>query len=387
MSSTHKRKRDELEDSDEEPSFGRQILPVANLPENYNGPITDGLQYLFTVRRDARRLPHVVRVANPYEVPDVPPPLKDVAPHPSLPSESWRTVFQRRFRNFRKNFAQPTIHIRLPEKKLKQKLMPDKNERDLWWEFIAGRPEAVWNPPKKPKQGKGKGNKGKGMRAFSDDSMDYGDARDSGVLKAQADDGDVVLMYDEADISVGPVHPPVSAATSVTLPTPMGTPPRHEEGEISDTPAEAFTPREPTPALLNRIDHRLAIHLLMYFTNWMNHHLRHTEQFSNRLTEVHARWMFALLSRVDDHVDADDMSLLRNLARACIGLLKDRKWKKVFLAQAGVGGQDEVGPDSIVQEAMSERSCWIVIAAIVYVWAQRDLWQDAEAMLQDFIAQ
>jgi len=45
-----KRKRDELEDSDEEPSPGRQILPVANLPEDFDGEPIDGSQYLFTVR-------------------------------------------------------------------------------------------------------------------------------------------------------------------------------------------------------------------------------------------------------------------------------------------------------------------------------------------------
>lgn len=46
-----KRKRDEFEDSDdEEPAFGKQILPVANLPEDFNDEPTDGMQYLFTVR-------------------------------------------------------------------------------------------------------------------------------------------------------------------------------------------------------------------------------------------------------------------------------------------------------------------------------------------------
>lgn len=45
-----KRKRDECDDSDEEPSFGKQILPVANLPEDFNAIPEDGLEYLFTVR-------------------------------------------------------------------------------------------------------------------------------------------------------------------------------------------------------------------------------------------------------------------------------------------------------------------------------------------------
>jgi len=46
-----KRKHDDLEDSDEdEPAYGKQILPVANLPDDFNAEPMDGLQYLFTVR-------------------------------------------------------------------------------------------------------------------------------------------------------------------------------------------------------------------------------------------------------------------------------------------------------------------------------------------------
>ena len=46
-----KRKRDESEDSkDDEPSYGKQILPVANLPNNFDKPPADGMEYLFTVR-------------------------------------------------------------------------------------------------------------------------------------------------------------------------------------------------------------------------------------------------------------------------------------------------------------------------------------------------
>lgn len=52
MDSMLKRKRPAYEDdSDEEiASYGRQILPVANLPSNFDGEPEDGMQYLFTVR-------------------------------------------------------------------------------------------------------------------------------------------------------------------------------------------------------------------------------------------------------------------------------------------------------------------------------------------------
>ena len=51
MSLSYKRSRDEMEGSDnDEPSMGRQILPVAQLPDDFDGEPMDGIQYLFTVR-------------------------------------------------------------------------------------------------------------------------------------------------------------------------------------------------------------------------------------------------------------------------------------------------------------------------------------------------
>lgn len=46
-----KRKYDEIDDSDsEELYFGKQILPIADLPDDFDGDPVDGMQYLFTVR-------------------------------------------------------------------------------------------------------------------------------------------------------------------------------------------------------------------------------------------------------------------------------------------------------------------------------------------------
>jgi hypothetical protein len=47
-----KRKRNNLDQDDDEETIapGRQILPVANLPEDFNDTPMDGLEYLFTVR-------------------------------------------------------------------------------------------------------------------------------------------------------------------------------------------------------------------------------------------------------------------------------------------------------------------------------------------------
>ena len=48
--SSYKRKWEETEDSEDEPAYGKQILPVANLPEDFNKEPMDGMQYLFMVR-------------------------------------------------------------------------------------------------------------------------------------------------------------------------------------------------------------------------------------------------------------------------------------------------------------------------------------------------
>lgn len=49
--SSFKRKRSQLDNSDEEePAYGKQILPVANLPADFNNEPMDGMQYLFMVR-------------------------------------------------------------------------------------------------------------------------------------------------------------------------------------------------------------------------------------------------------------------------------------------------------------------------------------------------
>jgi len=68
MANSRKRKRDVRgdghgDDDDDDGRGMRQILPVANLPIDFNGEPMDGMQYLFTVR-------YVLSVAfpNPDEI-------------------------------------------------------------------------------------------------------------------------------------------------------------------------------------------------------------------------------------------------------------------------------------------------------------------------------
>ncbi|KAG1752609.1 uncharacterized protein EDB91DRAFT_1293459 [Suillus paluster] len=378
-----KRKWEDVEfDSDEdEPSFGKQTLPVANLPMNFDREPEDGLEYLFTVRRDARRLPHVTRVANPYELPELVPPLGLVQPADStcghLPSEHWRSTFLTHFRNFRKNIAQPTIHVHI-DLHGPRKVMPDKKERDLWWTFLAGLPESDWNPPKKPKKSSSKKSRySSHTRAFCDESEVEHDINDGQHHHETQEtwrinpEGDVELAEDKLADTPPSAAQPLSIGSALSM-SPAETESR-STGPLSTCPypEHPCNPREITPSLLRKIDHNMSLHLLMYFAHWMNIHLQHPADPTFAILESHARWMFALLAKVEDFISADDMSQLRSLARVCLELLVRRQ-------KAGEAGV----PDNMSSKiGMAETSCWMIFTAVSGIWGQSDLWRDAETVL------
>jgi hypothetical protein len=110
---------------------------------------------------------------------------------------------------------------------------------------------------------------------------------------------------------------------------------------------------------------RMALHLLMYFVYWFNVYLDGPQSQKYQPTECHARWVFALLARIDDRISGDDIALLRGLVRVFIAILK-----------RGRSLPSE-------KDVIHERSCWIIISTVVDTWEQRDLWMDAEEMLKD----
>lgn len=182
-----------------------------------------------------------------------------------------------------------------------------------------------------------------------------------------------------------------------SLPTPSGTPPPSGliDGNTTST-SQAQTSREPTPSVVSQLDHvgvqylhriiflltnlqRTSLHLLMYFTHWITLHLEQPADPSTQMTETHARWIFVLLSCIEDFISADDMNLLRNLARASLAFLKRSKQQE---SQANDEHAESLqGKMASEGDVMSDRSCWIILTAVAGFWGQRDLWMEAEAML------
>ena len=117
----------------------------------------------------------------------------------------------------------------------------------------------------------------------------------------------------------------------------------------------------------------------MYFTHWINIHLQNPSSPVTTISVSHGQWIFALLTKIEDQLSADEMNLLRNLARACLGLIQMYRGKPAKKDAMSGGVSSPMPVENTMQ--MSDASCWIVFAAIAGYWGQRDLWGDAEATL------
>ena len=254
--------------------------------------------------------------------------------------------------------------------------MPDKKERALWWAYLTGKSETEWNP-----------SKGSKTASFQRRPMEHDEVIGGQDLVYERSRQESWQTNDEGEVELVLLDP------SESLPTPAGSPTYSDDGTADTSCAleKAISrPREPQPCVLQHVDQvsgftpmtdvysiylqQMALHLLMYFTHWINLHVQKQDP-EFRPVESHAHWIFALLGKVGDQLSGDDMSLLRNLARACIALIKD-------LYQASMKDQETENVSDSDGMPMSTRSCWIIISTIVGVWAQRDLWIDAEDVLK-----
>lgn len=252
-------------------------------------------------RRDARKLPGTVRVANPYAQPEesnVPPESsprpQSVPTHLRPPSEEWRRVFEYRFNNFRKvsmpyhalysfkrpdscsclsqNFNQTTTSIG-PILPVQSRLMPEKKDRDLWWAFLSGRPEDEWTPIKK---GKGKQKRLVLQQSTSGTSqarsaMDGappttdggGNAADNGSWNNDEGEVEEFLRLNPAETLPSPVGTPVPLDYLERMAQPSATPTVPIEDRL--------IPRECNTQLLKLID-EVRVFALFHFMGLMSYH-------------------------------------------------------------------------------------------------------------------
>ena len=130
--------------------------------------------------------------------------------------------------------------------------MPEKKDRDMWWAFLEGKPEAEWMPVQKSK-GKSKSQATRGLRAWADEPPQQEHGNPIYELLPNNDEGEVedVLRMDPADSLPSPAGTPVPLEFLEAVMQPSSSDPTAP----SHTPRRGmYKPREPTTRLLKLID-------------------------------------------------------------------------------------------------------------------------------------
>ncbi|KAG8812979.1 hypothetical protein FRC17_001728 [Serendipita sp. 399] len=431
------------ESEGEEPTMDyapNQVLPVASyLPMDFDGIPQDGLEYLFTVRRDAKSLPRFTRAPNPYEILDT----AEAVPNDhagalssssssNMPSEEWKQAFLLKFINYRTNLQQAIRRSKITESRFKshngsreEPKLPGFNNRENWWWFITG-PTKTMETMAKPsnmittsgngsediRKGDGAGDEGDDGEDVASSSGEAGEVEEGEDESSSDDDQDMEVEGE----SPGPILPgPGSETRTKILVASVTTTAINEETTKETEVAAAVVGEghEPTLGVLSRLSLRDMVQLLYWHSAWIDAYLdaleeeeegrnvdgvvvEEQQQQQKKKREIalerapgviHQRWMFALLGALDDQLVSHDVSSLRTLARACLRLvLAKERWRVgkqededgsakvgemgVSAAEMGLGAMGEKGGDGL-------GGYWMVIAAIVGIWGQHDLWDEA----------
>lgn len=330
-------------------SFGLQSLPVAILPHDFSGEPTDGEEYLAVVRREAAAAPAIFFAThNPY--------AEQESLRQAASSSSASTTIECSDTRLAKSASTNDCALCMPSLEWKQAFeLQFKNAR-----------ESLSNPP-------------------------------THAVKLTKDDlpkiSNITAWY--AWIHGRP-PPPTSA----------------EEAEKQTSKNYQWRTREPSGPLLLRLNTEHILGLLEAFPYWIAHRVcipdSQTKKEDRRQTEVlqplHARWIFALLLRLDGRLMSEEISTLRTLARACVAAITLSRIRRKALSSRSSMKQTQLPPGAATEKAEGERrdkdeeeeqvvqedeeeeekrmrrdeaGAWMVVAIVAGVWGQSDLWEDA----------
>ncbi|CAK9786078.1 hypothetical protein CC85DRAFT_283812 [Cutaneotrichosporon oleaginosum] len=132
---------DEADDGMVQGKKSGQALPIAVLPDDFDGEPEDGATYLALANRANESLPFYKRV----DVPDhlrpavgpVAPPSPPTGRHPALPRESWEVLFAVHFAGYRAHLEASWPEETLPYPS-EYPPLPSAGEMIPWLEFING---------------------------------------------------------------------------------------------------------------------------------------------------------------------------------------------------------------------------------------------------------
>ncbi|WVF66849.1 hypothetical protein IAT40_001591 [Kwoniella sp. CBS 6097] len=450
-----------------------QCLPIGELPLDFDGTPTDGSQYLAMVIKANDALPFVKSVDNPYKRPLSPSkPTKTTgnsagggagagpSRHPALPKESWEVLFPTHFRGYKKNVLSrlpPTSHLAYPAD---YPPLPNASHRSEWYAFVNG-----YITSKNKGKGKEK-EKPKAPKLVPAPVMDEEEAMNAGPIPVQAQEA---MVDPTADMEVD---------MEMDIEDEEGQEEKAEQEEVEQEVKGVLKKtsqgnerrigeeREPLVSVLQRLNSTQAIVILSHFAYWLSElvnqlpspipdspELLPTQPIDpdnpnpsqiqssisskpprnrNVISSNYFNWIFSLLLILDNHLSSDQISILRDLARASMkvagyrwvtavvardvseGWVLGGNWKaardspgpagdkssligpqipvsvSVEDTQAGAGGSDGAtsrGTQEAVEKKQRQESvddtlakCWLIVHSIATGWGQRDLLEELETL-------
>ncbi|KAJ9477202.1 hypothetical protein PHBOTO_006451 [Pseudozyma hubeiensis] len=329
----HKKRRygDQASSSTQDDSFGVQSLPVAILADDFSGDPNDGEEYLAVVRREAAAAPGVFFAAhNPY-----------ASTTEALPSS------QQEASTDAAADAIASAPNQIRNDNDDRLIMPLSEWKMTFVQQFKNAREALSNPPLEP------------VKLTRDDLPKL---------------SNTAAWY--AWIHGRP-PPPTSS----------------EEAEKQASRNYEWRIREPSASLLLRLSTEQMLALLEAFPYWIAHRVpipdgqvkASERQAGEVLQPLHARWLFALLLRLDGRLVSEEISTLRTLARACVAAITlSRIRRKAVRSRVSKvdTAETEADVDDEKRMRMDEAGAWMIVAIVAGVWGQSDLWDDAVADMQ-----
>lgn len=343
--------------STQDESFGVQSLPVGILADDFSGEPADGQEYLAVVRREAAAAPCVFLAAhNPYA---------ETATQASRPISAHGAYTAHDPISSCANAGQEDDGLCMPSTEWKTTFVRQfKNAR-----------EAISNPPLEP------------VRLTRDD-----------LPKISNTSAWYAWIH-------GRPPPPTSP----------------EEAQKQSAKKYEWRIREPSASVLLRLSTEQILALLEAFPYWIAHRViipdsqikASEREGAHVLQPLHARWLFALMLRLDARLVSEEISTLRTLARACIAAITLSRIRRKAVrsrinkaeaeaeAEAAAAAEAETETDAEgvtvtvtvatpqAADAASHRNAdekqmrkdeagaWMVVAIVAGVWGQSDLWDDA----------
>ncbi|WRT65473.1 uncharacterized protein IL334_002416 [Kwoniella shivajii] len=447
--SNDKIQHDEVEDDDddepEEEEEGQdvkrnprsQCLPIGMLPADFDGTPVDGSQYLAMVDRDNRDLPSYKSVTNPYSqialsssASQITNPSSSAVradangesskqKHPALPKDSWESVFPTHFQGYRKHVQEQISTSEQLSYPAHYPPIPLAGRRPDWYAFVNG-----YLPPSNSNtKGKAKAKaKAKAKHVLTEEEMM--NASIPQQIEGEGEEEDMELDEESEE----------EVEEKIIV------------GKTSNGNQKRIGPvREPLFSILQRLNSPQAIRVLSHFAHWISESINQLPppypsspellptqpDYSpsspvkpKEPTRVHCpissnyfNWIFSLLLIVDQQLSSNEISILRELARAAMRVAGHRwimgvvakdisenwilgdQWKNDIETNTNTTNEveievDQIGPKIPLAEGKDKSKkdigdngvdqilarSWMIVHAVSAGWVQKDLLIELETL-------